>query len=195
MSSKIESIKLVITLGGLHGTGKTTYAQRLARLLNLRHVSAGELFRGLAKERGVTLSGMGKLAQEQSSIDKFIDKKICDEAERGSVVLDGLLAALMVGEKAHIKIYLYAPDNVRFKRIASREKFSFEEAKRQTLERETIERARYKKLYNLDIDDLTIYDIIINTDMMPLRSNIKILAALIGEYVKVKWRMKGYVNL
>ncbi len=189
MTYQSEMLKLVITISGLHGTGKTTYARNLSQLLNLRHISAGEIFRKLADQRGVSLSKMSKIAQEQDEIDKLIDDKIKGEAEKGSVVLDGLLTASMVEDKAQIKIYLFAPDKVRFRRIASREKLSFEDARKQTLERETIEKERYTKLYNLNIDDLTIYDVIINTDMMPLRSNIKVLTGIIREYMKAKWRM------
>lgn len=185
-----ETLRLVITIGGLHGTGKSTYARNLSRFLNLRRISAGEMFRKLADERGVSLGRMSKIAQEQSEIDKLIDSRIREEAEKGSVVLDGLLTAWMVRDKAHIKIYLFAPDEVRFKRIASREKMSFEEAKKQTLEREAIERERYRNRYNLNIDDLSIYDVIINTDMMPLKSNIKILIRIIHEYIKAKAGVK-----
>ncbi len=41
---------LVITLSGLHGTGKTTYAKPLSQIFNLRHISAGILFRQIAEE-------------------------------------------------------------------------------------------------------------------------------------------------
>lgn len=188
MARSREPLKLVVTISGLHGTGKTTYARNLSYLLKLRHMSAGEIFRKLADDRCVNLNRMSKIAQEQSEIDKYIDAKMIEEAEKGSIVLDGLLTAWTIKDKAHVKIYLYAPDDVRFRRIASRDKTSLEEAKKQTLEREEIERERYKRLYNLNMDDLTIYDIIINTDMMPLKTNIKFLTKIINEYVRAKWR-------
>ena len=36
---------LAITISGLHGTGKSTYAKRIAEAFRLRYVSAGEFFR------------------------------------------------------------------------------------------------------------------------------------------------------
>ncbi len=179
--------KLVITVGGLHGTGKTTYAKALSKVFGLRHVSAGEIFRKIAKEKGLTLQGLTKLAKEKKEIDELIDSRIKEEAKKGLVVIDGLLSAWMAGKNAHIKIYLFAPDKVRFKRIARRDKISYEEARKVTLEREKIEKERYKKFYGLDLDNLTIYDIVFNTDLLPVNSNIKILRDVIKEYIKARW--------
>jgi cytidylate kinase len=179
--------KLVITIGGLHGTGKTTYAKALAKTFDLEHVSAGGIFRQIAKEKGLTLQDLTSLAKKDKKIDEFVDSKIKEAAKKGSVVIDGLLSAWMARDEADIKIYLFAPDNVRFKRIASREKISYEEAKKLTLEREKAEKERYKKFYGLDMDDLTIYDIVFNTDLLPLNSNIKILTNVVKEYMKAKW--------
>ncbi len=178
--------KLVITIGGLHGTGKTTYAKALAKIFGLRHVSAGGIFRKLAEEKGLSLQDLTNLAKENREIDEFVDSKIKEEVEKGSVIIDGLLSAWMAGDKADIKIYLFTPDDVRFRRIASRDKISFEEAKKLTLEREKIEKERYKKFYNLDLDDLIIYDIVFNTNLLPLNSNIKILTRVVNEYLKAK---------
>ena len=46
---------LIITMSGPHGTGKSTYAKALAKALNLRYVSAGELFRNLAQQHKMSL--------------------------------------------------------------------------------------------------------------------------------------------
>ena len=40
---------LVVTISGLHGSGKSTYAKALAEEFRLRYVSAGQLFRDIAK--------------------------------------------------------------------------------------------------------------------------------------------------
>ncbi|MFQ6076866.1 MAG: AAA family ATPase, partial [Candidatus Bathyarchaeia archaeon] len=46
---------LVVTVSGLHGTGKSTYARALSEAFDLRHVSAGGLFRQIALERGLSI--------------------------------------------------------------------------------------------------------------------------------------------
>jgi len=111
-----------------------------------------------------------------------------EEARKGFVVIDGLLSAWMAGEDAHIKIYLFAPDEVRFKRIAQRDNISYEEAKKVTLERERAEKERFKRYYGINIEDLTVYDIALNTELLPLESNIKVLTNALKEYIKVKFK-------
>ncbi|MEM2964853.1 MAG: cytidylate kinase family protein [Thermoproteota archaeon] len=160
--------KPVVTFSGLHGTGKTTYARAIAQEFNLRHLSVGGLFRQAAEERGLTLLELTRLAEKDESIDRLIDDEARREAERGGVVIDGQLSAWMAGENALLKIYLTAPLNVRVKRIADRDGVSLEEAERATVERERAERERYLRLYGLDVDDLSVYDLIVDTDLMSL---------------------------
>jgi len=111
---------MIVTVSGLHGTGKSTYAVRLAKSLKLRHVSAGVLFRRIAKERNVSLEEFGKTALDDPSIDRFIDDETMKEAEKGNVVIDGQLAGWVLKENSDLRIFLTAPDDVRLARIAKR---------------------------------------------------------------------------
>jgi cytidylate kinase len=175
---------IVITVGGLHGTGKTTYAKALAEHLGLRHVSAGELFRRLAEEKNLTLEGLAELAWADHTIDREIDERIIQEAERGDVILDGQLAAWMVDGRADLKILLIAPREVRIRRIAEREKLTFQEAEASTLAREEAERRRYMKIYNIDVADPSIYDLIVDTNLYPLEEMKKILNKIVEDYIQ-----------
>ena len=97
---------LVITIGGLHGTGKSTYAKALAKIYKLQHFSAGEIFRQIAKERGITLRDLNYLTKGRKDIDEVVDGKVKEAAEKGSAVIDGLLAAFMSSSRANVKIFL-----------------------------------------------------------------------------------------
>jgi len=159
---------LVITVSGPHGTGKSTYARALADALRLRYVCAGELFRDLANERGVTLETFSRMAAEDPAIDRIIDERTKVEAKRGGVVIDAQLGAWMVKELADVKVLIVAPDDVRFRRIAERDRISVQEARKQTLARELIQKQRYQKYYGLDVSDLSIYDLKIDTGLYPI---------------------------
>ncbi|MFW9908601.1 MAG: (d)CMP kinase [Candidatus Thorarchaeota archaeon] len=161
-------MKRVIAIGGLHGTGKSSVADNISKLFNLRRVSAGGIFRELAAERGVTLEEFSRIAEDDEKIDRALDARIKSEAEKGNVMLDGQLAAVMAGDHADLKILLVAPLRTRVKRIAARDGVSYEAALQETETREMIERARYKEFYGYDVADLTIYDLIINTDKYDL---------------------------
>ena len=159
---------LVITVSGPHGTGKSTYAKALAEAFQLRYVSAGELFRDLAREKGVTLEAFSKMAAEDPAVDKMIDERTKAEAEKGGVVIDAQLGGWMVNKLADVKVLIVAPDDVRFKRIATREGISVEEARKQTLAREAFQRQRYEKYYGLDVTDVSVYDVKVDTGVYSL---------------------------
>lgn len=154
---------LVVTIGGPHGTGKSTYAKLIAKELKLRYVSAGQLFRDLAREKGITLEELSKRAARSAETDQLIDERSAAEAAKGDVVIEGQLAAWMAKDLAQVRVYLAAPDEVRMGRIARRDHLEYEIARKQTLERERIQRDRYKRYYRIDIDDLSLYNIVIDT--------------------------------
>lgn len=156
---------LIITVSGPHGTGKSTYAKALAEALGLRYVCAGDLFRELAKERKMTLQDFSRIAAEDQSIDEIIDERTKDEARKGGVVIDAQLGAWMVKGLATAKVLLVAPDAVRFKRIAERDRTTISEAEMETVLRESIQKERYRKYYGVDVDDLSIYDLRIDTSL------------------------------
>ncbi|MEM0121741.1 MAG: (d)CMP kinase, partial [Thermoprotei archaeon] len=111
---------VVITISGPPGSGKSTVAKRVAELLGLRFVSAGQLFREIAKTRGTDVVDLNKQAEQDFSIDRQVDARSLREADKGNVVIEGHLTGWVI-EKADLKIYLNAPLEVRAKRIAERE--------------------------------------------------------------------------
>ncbi|MBS7288757.1 MAG: AAA family ATPase [Candidatus Freyarchaeota archaeon] len=174
---------VVITISGLHGTGKTTHARFLAERFGLRYVSAGEIMRRMAKERGMSLEEFSRIAEESPSIDKQIDERMILEAEMGNVVLDGRLTAWMAREKADIKIFLTAPLNVRVRRIAERENKSIEEALKETVIREESEKKRYREIYGIDAEDYSVFDIVVNTALWNEETVKKALEFLVEAYL------------
>jgi cytidylate kinase len=105
------------------------------------------------------------------------------EAKKGSVVLDGQLVGWMAGDFANIKVYLKAPLSVRVSRLASRDGVSLEEASRELLHREAAERERYKSLYGIDVGDISIYEVILDTALLGLESTREVLRTIVREYI------------
>ena len=168
---------MIITVSGPHGTGKSTYAARLASALRIRHVSAGALFRKIAKDRGLSLGELGDLALKDSSIDKLVDKRTLAEGQKGNVVLDGQIAGWVLKDKADLRIYLTAPEKVRLERIAKRDKLSLEEATAQTKAREMVQSERYKRHYDFNVDDRSIYHLVLDTSIGSIEGLAKVLLA------------------
>jgi cytidylate kinase len=175
-------MRRVITIGGLHGTGKSSVADRISKEFNLRRVSAGIAFRRLAEERGLTLEEFSRVAEQDGQIDRLLDNTLKEEAKKGNAVIDGQLAAWMAGEHADFKIQLTAPLDVRIKRISERDGTDYEYAKRETIAREGSESARYKEFYGVDISDQSIYDLILRTDLYDLEGVVMILSTAIRTF-------------
>jgi cytidylate kinase len=153
---------MIVTVGGSPGSGTTTLCRGLARFFELTHVYAGKIFRDMAAEKGVTLEEFSKLAEESDIIDLTVDKRQRELAVDGTVV-EGRITAHLVD--ADLKIWLDAPLEVRAERIAFREGIAYEEALKHIEEREASEKKRYKKYYQIDLDDMKVYHIVLDTEL------------------------------
>lgn len=180
----------VITISGPHGTGKSTYARALARALNVRYVSAGELFRELAKQHKMSLEAFSHRAAEDPSIDQMLDERTKAEARKGGVVIDAQLGAWMVWDLADVSVLLTAPDEVRFRRIAERDGSGMAEAKRETENREHIQQRRYKKYYGIDVTDLSIYDLKIDTSLYPIEKTKAVIIDAVRNFLLARGKLK-----
>ena len=179
---------VVVTFSGLHGAGKSVYAKDIASEFDLRYVSAGELFRQIARDRDLTITELTDIAARDSLIDKEMDERTRREVDKGSVVLDGQLTGWFAEKSADIKIFLKARLDIRVARLALRDGLSPEDARKELHHREIAERKRYKTLYGIDIGDLSIYEVILDTSFLGLESTKKVLRTIIREYILAEKR-------
>ena len=158
-----------ITISGPPGSGKTTACRMLSQKMGMRSIVFGEFFRELAKERGMTLAEFGVLAENDPSIDEKIDGMILDAARKDpNVILESRLSAHMLTKNniPAFRVYIGASPEVRIKRVGIREGESLEEVQKHTIERQSSEAKRYKMYYDIDIEDKSVYDLILDTDDM-----------------------------
>ena len=179
-------MNLVIAIAGWHGTGKSVQAKRIAEFFKLEYISIGTIFRELATQRNMDLEAFSKCCEENPEIDNDLDELIVTRAKKGNCVIDSQLSAWKSGEFSDIKIFLTAPLDVRVRRIAERDKNSLEHAKKETIAREESEKTRYLKAYGINIEDMRIYDLIINTELWSITGVNDIIRIAIEEYVKNK---------
>ncbi|HYA21685.1 MAG TPA: cytidylate kinase family protein [Thermoproteota archaeon] len=179
----------VITVGGLHGVGKSTHSKALADSMGLRYVSTGLLFRDVAAEKGMDIIELTKLSAKDRSIDKEIDDRSKRLLMEGNVVFDSMLAPYLSlsGRVESFRIYLFAPLKVRTQRIADRDDIEESRALMETELRERTELERFKRYYSIDIRDTSIYHLMLDTSLFPIEDNVKILCSAVTTYIRRVW--------
>ncbi len=177
----IES-NLFVTVSGPPGCGATTLSRRLGAAMDCPVVSGGDIFRDIAEERGVTITQLSAEAQESDEIDRALDQHLVSVAEEwGTVnkpfVLQSRLAGWLAGERADLRIYLDAPEEVRKARISNREETAAEMGVR-----EVGEAGRYESYYAVDVEDVSFYDLHLNTARWDADGVFELVRTAIEQY-------------
>jgi len=73
------------------------------------------------------------------------------------------------------KVYLDADPQVRAARILEREKGDLKTATEEMLEREKCEDVRYSQWYGIDVNDKSVYDLIVDTSDVPPEKVVDII--------------------
>jgi len=167
---------LIVTVSGEIGAGKSTVAKALARSLGLRYLSTGEVFREEARRRGLSLAAMGRLAEQDQTIDRELDRMQTDAARAGDVLVDSRLSGWLID--GDLRSWFRAPLAVRAARVAARDGLSTEEALSALRGREESERRRYRAIYQIDLTDLGRYHVIVDTSIWSAREIVQALLLL-----------------
>jgi len=172
---------VLLTISGFAGSGKTTVARGLSQKLGYAHISAGDAFREVARERGMSLEQLSTLAEAQPEIDKMVDRRQAELAQScENAVVDGRLSGWVL--KADIGVWLKAPLEVRAERIAGREGKRKAAALNETSLRDSSETRRYNTFYDIDVTNLDIYDLVIDTVHWDQYTVIALIAQAVTAY-------------
>ena len=164
-----------ITISGLPGSGTTAVAKLLSEELAIEVISAGEMFRRLAADKSLHLEQFSRLAEAKADFDRWIDAKQEEEAmKREDVIVEGRLSGFIIRD-ADLKIWLKAPEEIRARRIAAREHITYEAALSGMRVRERSEHTRYMRYYGIDLNDLTTYDLIIDSSRWSKRDIVAMI--------------------
>ena len=179
MTSACEKGHPVIVISGQPGSGKSTYARRLASDLGLRYYTSGQAFRDLARSLGVSLVELNRAAERDPSIDLKIDEAMYREALKGCVVIDSHLAGWLLREVADVTIYVKAPLPERVRRIAARDGKGQDEALEDAASREVSHWSRFAAYYGVDLRDLSSYDLVVDTSRMGVEEVYQVILTFV----------------
>ncbi|MBT3230509.1 AAA family ATPase [Candidatus Uhrbacteria bacterium] len=174
----IEKLKradrLIITVSGDIGAGKSTFAKRLAQELEIPRIYIGQFIREEAAKRKITLDELNKLQETDDTLDRYFDEML---RERSTQVKKGVFegrTAWHFVENPTVKIFLSVDPNVATDRIWTdrsdkRDQYGTKEALRvANEERKASEIKRYQNYYGIDAYDHANFDIVVDTSNLDL---------------------------
>lgn len=155
-----------VTISGLPGSGTTSLTYHLASAHRFDVISAGEVFRQMAKERGMSLGEFGAFCEGDPSVDRLIDERQREIAlSQDQILIEGRLSGWMIPE-ADLRIWLKASLECRVRRILDRDSFAdFDAALKATADRESSEALRYRQYYDIDYSSLDPYHLVLDTEL------------------------------
>nr|WP_218644746.1 AAA family ATPase [Natronomonas gomsonensis] len=173
---------MFITVSGPPGSGVTTLCEGLAEAMDCGFISGGEVFRELADERDMSLSQFIAKASENEDIDRAVDRRLRTIAEKWGAankafVLESRLAGWLAGNRADLRFWLDAPEEIRVDRTADREEIGAE-----MRVRDVIDVKRYESYYGIDLSDRSIYDLCINTARWTPENTLDLALTAIDSY-------------
>ena len=159
------SIKIAIS--GDLGSGKSTIGRLFENKLGFKFHSGGSIFRGLATKYNMTPAEFSKYSEIHPEVDEEIDGELVKiSANDEDMAIDSRMAWHFV--PGSFKLHLLVDIEVAAKRIMAEnrgtEKYpTVETAVEKIKARKASENKRYTEKYNVDPDDLSNYDLVVDT--------------------------------
>ena len=161
--------KHIISLAGDLAAGKGTVSDILIKELNYGIYRNGEYARKLARDMKLDITSFNAFLAEHPEIDLQIEKSAAEYArEHDNFIIDARLGWYAVPES--YKVYLKVDIDVAAQRAfndpnrKSTESFeTVEEQKADMIRRYKMENERYWKLYHVHKEDMSNYDLVIDT--------------------------------
>lgn len=156
-----------ITISGIVGSGKSTVARILEKELGLSYHCIGRIMRDMAIKRGISFDELTEIAKTDKSIDLELDERQREMNKNGeNFVMDSRLGFHFIPDS--IKIFLKIDMIEAARRIYAGKRegedySSFGEVLDSSSRRVKSERIRYKQCYDLDLEDESIFDLVIDT--------------------------------
>lgn len=188
-----------ITLSGTLGSGKSTVGKELARRLGVRYISTGQIFRELGQISSLNALQTNLEAETNRALDDAVDDKVRElNKTTPDFVIDSRMAWHFVDEA--LRVFLSVTPETAAQRImgdrsrATEQYASTEAALNGLRARRDSEIRRYRRLYNVDIEDVSNYDMSIITDDTDISDVVDlILRRINGETNERLWIPKSRV--
>jgi cytidylate kinase len=178
-----------ITITGDLGSGKSTVAKELCRILGFTYLSTGQIQRNLAQEMGMDTLEFNHFTDQNLHIDDYIDNKVKEiNNKKEPHVLDSRLAWHFV--QSSFKIYLMALDEVAALRVLKDDTRIGEPASsdvsqkiKELRERRESENQRFASNYGIKPALFQDFDAVVDTSTAGIEEVTQLLIKLYKQFV------------
>lgn len=161
---------VLITISGHPGSGTSTLVHILCDRRGWTSLNGGDVFRAEAADRGLPLEDFSRLCRDEPGVDRTLDDRLRQAmlAESGPEVIESRLAGWWADQLGLdcIKVWLEVSAAERARRIVEREGGELSAALERMNGRMAADALRYDLLYSITLDDMSPYDLKLNTDEM-----------------------------
>lgn len=177
-----------ITITGDLGSGKSTVAKELCRILGFTYLSTGQIQRNLAQEMGMNTLEFNRFTDQNLHIDDYIDNKVKEiNNVKEPHILDSRLAWHFINSS--FKIYLMALDEVAAMRVLKDDKRIGEPAAndvqgkiKELRERRESENQRFASNYGVKPGLFTDFDALVDTSSASINEVTQLIVSLYKSY-------------
>ena len=177
-------ILVKITVSGPPGSGTSTLVEKLANEYSWQSLNGGDIFRKEAKGRNLTVGQFSKLCKTNLDVDKSLDEILKKEIENpnGAEIIESRLS----GWWAHLmevdclRVWVNVSPEECARRIQKREGGNFDDRLVLSQQRQIDDKERYRILYDIDLDDMSPYSLIIDADDISAEEVFSIVQSEIG---------------
>ncbi|MFA6588650.1 MAG: cytidylate kinase family protein [Patescibacteria group bacterium] len=168
---------MIITINGMPGSGKSTIAKRLGKILHCPTLDVGSLRRQVALKKGMTLAEFNKWSEKNPKFgDQYFDELLTKTAHaKKNIIISGRMAFYFLPESFKVFFNVSFPEGAR--RIKQSLHLDRNEDNNLTSiaviiasmkKRIASDTKRYKKLYRVNIFQPSNYDYVLDTSRIPI---------------------------
>jgi len=159
---------LRVTISGAPGSGTSTLVSKIQQSTGWNSLNGGEVFRTEAKRRNLSVVEFSELCKQDLDVDRSLDKLLKDAMTKsgGPEIIESRLAGWWAHELEIncLRVWVDTSDEERARRVQNREGGSFEQRLTESAARQSADKERYRALYDINLDEMTPYNLVVNAD-------------------------------
>jgi len=175
---------LKVTISGPPGSGTSTLVSNLENSLGWRSINGGDIFREEARNRDISVEELSSEAKGDLEVDRNLDALL--KARMSSIDAPEIVESRLSGWWAHnlgldcLRVWVAVSNEERARRIQKREGGDFGDCLARSQNRQQDDKDRYANLYEIDLDDLQPYNLVIDADEKDEDEVFSIVASHLG---------------